>query len=152
MPKFWLMKSEPESYSIEDLEREGRTFWDGVRNYQARNFMRDQMREGDGVLFYHSNADPPAVAGIARVCRTAYPDPSARDPASDYFDPRADDRDPRWFMVDVEFVERFPAPVPLSTLRATAGLEAMLVTQKSRLSIQPVTEAEFEIVGRLGKG
>lgn len=149
MSKFWLMKSEPEVYSIEDLERDGRTFWEGVRNYQARNFIRDEMQVGDGVLFYHSNSAPPGVAGIALVCRTAYPDPTARDPDSDYFDPRATEHDPRWYMVDVEFQERFPQVVPLAVLREAPGLEKMLVTQKSRLSVQPVTKREFEIVRKL---
>lgn len=150
MPRYWLMKSEPETFSIDDLEREGRTSWEGVRNYQARNFMRDEMQPGDGVLFYHSNADPPGVAGLARVARAAYPDPTALDARSDYFDPRATEEDPRWYMVDIEFVDRFPALVPLGTLKETPGLEQMLVTQRSRLSVQPVSPAEFEIVRRLG--
>ena len=145
------MKTEPDVYSIDDLERDGTTFWDGVRNYQARNFMRDEMRPGDGVLFYHSNADPPGVAGLAEVVRPGYPDPTARDPASDYYDPKATDADPRWYMVDIRFVEKFPALVPLAVLRETPGLGAMLVNRKSRLSVQPVTPAEFEIVARLGR-
>lgn len=149
--RYWLMKTEPDVYSIDDLERDGTTFWDGVRNYQARNFMRDEMRPGDGVLFYHSNADPPGVAGLAEVVRPGYPDPTARDPASDYYDPKATDADPRWYMVDIRFVEKFPALVPLAVLRDTPGLEAMLVNRKSRLSVQPVTPAEFEIVARLGR-
>jgi predicted RNA-binding protein with PUA-like domain len=151
MPRHWLIKSEPGAYSIHDLERDGSTSWNGVRNYQARNFMRDEMAVGDPVLFYHSNAAPPGVAGIARVSRAAYPDPTARDPASDYFDPKAGDDDPRWFMVDVAFVERFPALVPLDVLRATPGLEKMPVNNRSRLSVQPVTAQEFEIVARLGR-
>jgi predicted RNA-binding protein with PUA-like domain len=150
MPNYWLIKSEPEAYSIDHLRRDGRTSWEGVRNYQARNFMRDQMREGDRVLFYHSNAEPPGVAGIARVARAGYPDPTARDPASRYFDPKASEQDPRWYMVDVEFVERFPELVPLARLRETPGLEEMLVINKSRLSVQPVTEDQFRIVERLG--
>jgi predicted RNA-binding protein with PUA-like domain len=113
--------------------------------------MRDEMRPGDGVLFYHSNADPPGVAGLAEVVRPGYPDPTARDPASDYYDPKATDADPRWYMVDIRFVEKFPALVPLAVLRDTPGLEAMLVNRKSRLSVQPVTPAEFEIVARLGR-
>jgi len=149
--RYWLMKSEPNTYSIDDLARDGRTHWDGVRNYQARNFMRDQMKVGDEVLFYHSNAEPPGVVGIARVVREGYPDHTARDPKSKYFDPKASDEDPRWFMVDVEFVEKFGEIVPLDTLKATPGLENMLVTKKSRLSVQPVTESEFEIVRRLGR-
>lgn len=151
MSKCWLMKSEPEVFSIDDLAREGETFWEGVRNYQARNFMRDTMEVGDRVLYYHSNADPTGVAGLARVSRTGYPDPSARDPKSDYFDPKASDEDPRWYMVDVAFVERFPRVVTLDELRATPGLEKMLVINKSRLSVQPVTEEEYEIVVRLGR-
>lgn len=150
MARYWLMKSEPGSYSITDLERDGTTSWEGVRNYQARNFMRDDMRVGDGVLFYHSNASPPGVAGIARVARTAYPDPTARDPESHYFDEAASEEDPRWYMVDIEFVERFAELVPLAALRDVPGLEEMLVNRRSRLSIQPVTEREFEIVRGLG--
>jgi predicted RNA-binding protein with PUA-like domain len=151
MAKHWLMKSEPGVYSIDHLARDGSTSWEGVRNYQARNFMRDEMRVGDPVLYYHSNADPTGVAGLARVARTACPDPSARDPQSDYFDPRAGDDDPRWYMVDIEFVERFPRVVTLDELRAAPGLEKMLVINKSRLSVQPVTEREFEIVVELGR-
>ncbi|HEX8359176.1 MAG TPA: EVE domain-containing protein [Longimicrobium sp.] len=151
MPRCWLMKSEPSVYSIDDLGRDGRTSWEGVRNFQARNFMRDDMRVGDRVLFYHSNADPAGVAGLARVARAAYPDPAARDPQSEYFDPRASDEDPRWFMVDLEFVERFPTFVSLDALRQAKGLEKMLVINKSRLSVQPVTDAEYKIVVRLGR-
>ena len=150
MMRCWLMKSEPVTYGIDALERDGRTSWEGVRNFQARNYMRDDMRVGDMVLFYHSNADPPGVAGIARVARESYPDPSARDPGSDYHDPRASDEDPRWFMVDIEFVEKFPRLVPLSELASTPGLENMLVNRKSRLSVQPVEPADFEKVRALG--
>ncbi|HEX9938932.1 MAG TPA: EVE domain-containing protein [Longimicrobium sp.] len=151
MAKHWLMKSEPGVYSIDHLARDGSTSWEGVRNYQARNFMRDEMRVGDPVLYYHSNAEPTGVAGLARVARTGYPDPSARDPQSDYFDPKAGDDDPRWYMVDIEFVERFPRVVTLDELRAAPGLEKMLVINKSRLSVQPVTPREFEIVVELGR-
>jgi predicted RNA-binding protein with PUA-like domain len=122
-----------------------------VRNYQARNYMRDDMRPGDPVLFYHSNADPTGVAGLARVSRTGLPDPTALDPSSDYFDPRASKDDPRWMMVEIEFVERFPAVVTLDGLRAAPGLEKMLVIKKSRLSVQPVTPEEFEIVVKLAR-
>src|SRR5690349_14931515 len=113
------MKCEPAAYTIDDLEREGKTSWEGVRNYQARNFMRDEMRPGDRVLYYHSNADPTGVAGLARVARSGYPDPSARDPGSEYFDAKASDEDPRWYMVDVEFEEAFPRVITLDELRAT---------------------------------
>jgi predicted RNA-binding protein with PUA-like domain len=146
MKRYWLMKSEPESYSIEDLERNRSTTWEGVRNYQARNFMRDDMKVGDRVLFYHSNAKPPGVAGVARVARAGHPDPTARDPASDYFDPKASEEDPRWYMVELEFVEKFDALVPLSKLGETPGLEGMPVNNKSRLSVQPVTAEEFQTV------
>jgi predicted RNA-binding protein with PUA-like domain len=149
--RYWLMKTEPASYSLDDLERDGRTFWDGVRNYQARNFMRDDMKTGDGVLFYHSGAEPPGVVGLAHVVREGYPDHTARDAESDYFDPKASDDDPRWFMVDVAFEERFPAVVPLSTLRDTPGLEGMPLVNKSRLSVQPVTDDEFRIIVELGR-
>ncbi|HET8656085.1 MAG TPA: EVE domain-containing protein [Longimicrobiaceae bacterium] len=152
MPRYWLMKTEPGAYSIDDLARDGRTSWEGVRNYQARNFMRDEMQVGDGVLFYHSNAEPPGVAGLARVARTGYPDPTARDPQSHYFDPKASAEDPRWFMVDIEFVERFPELVPLSALRDEPSLAQMPLNRKSRLSVQPVTAEEFEVVKKLGAG
>lgn len=148
--RYWLMKSEPGTYSIDDLARDGRTSWDGVRNFQARNFMRDEMKVGDPVLFYHSNADPPGVAGIARVSREAYPDHTAREPGSRYHDPKASEDDPRWFMVDIEFVKKLDRPVPLAELKETPGLEDMLVTRRSRLSVQPVTEEQFKIVERLG--
>ncbi len=151
MPRFWLMKSEPTAYSIEDLERDGRTSWEGVRNYQARNFMRDDMRPGDGVLFYHSGAKPPGVAGVARICRAAYPDPTARDPESHYFDAKASDEDPRWFTVDLEFDERFPRVVSLDELKRAPGLEEMVVTTRSRLSVQPVIPEEFEVVLRMAR-
>ena len=151
MPRNWLMKSEPDVYSIDDLRRDGRTSWEGVRNYQARNFMRDDAQPGDNVLFYHSNADPPGVAGLARVAREGYPDRTALDPASDYYDPKATEADVRWVQVDIEFVERFSRLVSLDELRGTPGLEKMLVINKSRLSVQPVTDEEFRIVAALGR-
>ena len=152
MAKYWLMKSEPGSYSINDLARDGRTAWEGVRNYQARNFMRDQMQVGDPVLFHHSNADPTGVAGLARVASAAYPDRSARDPKSHYFDEKASEDDPRWYLVDLEYVETFPRVITLDELRRTPGLEKMLVINKSRLSVQPVTQAEYDTVVELGRG
>jgi predicted RNA-binding protein with PUA-like domain len=151
MARNWLMKSEPEVFSIEDLRREKRTSWEGVRNYQARNFMRDEMKIGDRVLYYHSNADPTGIAGLARVARTAYPDPSARDPKSDYYDPKASDEDPRWFMVDIEYEDSFPRIITLDELRQEPGLEKMLVINKSRLSVQPVTDEELGIVLKMAK-
>ncbi|UCG85090.1 MAG: EVE domain-containing protein [Gemmatimonadota bacterium] len=148
---YWLMKSEPDVYSIDDLARDGSTHWEGVRNYSARNNMR-KMELGDLVLFYHSNAKPPGVAGIARVVKTAYPDPHQWDRNSKYHDPKSTKDDPRWSMVDVEFVEQFAELVPLDRIKATMGLENMVLVKRSRLSVQPVTPQEFAIVKRLGKG
>jgi predicted RNA-binding protein with PUA-like domain len=150
--RYWLMKCEPAAYTIDDLERDGRTGWEGVRNYQARNFMRDDMKVGDGVLFYASNANPSGVTGVAEIVREGYPDPFAFKKGHKYFDPESKKDAPAWYTVDIGFVEKFPAIVPLETLKRTRGLEKMVVTQKgSRLSVQPVTPAEFDIVLRLGR-
>lgn len=150
--KYWLMKCEPEAYSIDDLERDGIASWEGVRNFQARNTMRDDMKLGDGVLFYASNAEPSGVTGAAEVAREAYPDSYAFQKDHKYFDPKSDPENPTWYMVDIRFVEKFPAIVPLAELKATKGLEKMVVTQKgSRLSVQPVTRKEHEIVLKLGR-
>jgi predicted RNA-binding protein with PUA-like domain len=133
--KHWLMKSEPSAYSIDDLKRDKKTSWNGVRNFQARNFMRDEMRVGDKVLFYASSAEPSGVSGIAEIVREAHPE-----------------KEEPWVMVDIAFVEKFPEVVTLETLKKTAGLENMVVTRKgSRLSIQPVTKSEFDIVVKLGR-
>lgn len=141
------MKSEPHVYSIDALAADGKTAWTGVRNYQARNFMRDRMRVGDLVLFYHSSSEPPGVAGLARVASEAYPDPTQFDPASEYHDPAATSAEPRWMLVDLAFVERFPQFVALSELRDAPGLDGMLVLQKGqRLSVQPVEPAHFRKV------
>jgi predicted RNA-binding protein with PUA-like domain len=149
--RHWLLKTEPSSYSIHDLERDGRTYWHGVRNYQARNFMRDEMKIGDGVLFYHSGAEPPGVVGVARVVREGYPDHTALDTSSPYFDPKASEEEPRWSMVDIEFVERFPEVVPLAVLREVPELQGMPLLNKSRLSVQPVTPEEFRLISELGR-
>src|SRR5688500_737410 len=150
---YWLMKFEPAAYTIEDLERDGTTSWEGVRNFQARNFIRDQMKVGDGVLFYASNAEPSGVTGVAEIAGEAYPDRFATKKGHKYFDPKSTVDDPIWYMVDIRFVEKFPGVISLETLKKTKGLEEMVVTRKgSRLSIQPVTKAEFEIVVRLGRG
>ena len=149
--RFWLMKCEPSAYSIDDLERDGQTSWEGVRNYQARNLMRE-MQVGDKVLFYASNANPSGVTGLAEVVRAAYPDPTALVPGHDYFDPKSTREQPIWYMVDVGFAERFGGTVSLETLKQTPGLEAMVVTRTgSRLSVQPVTSAEYDIVCALGR-
>ena len=149
---YWLMKCEPDVYSIDDLKREKSCFWEGVRNYQARNFMRDDMKEGDLALFYHSNAKPPGVAGIMRISREGYPDFTAWDPDHKYYDKKASPEKPIWSMVDVEFIEKFPRLIPLKELREQKELEGMLLLQKgSRLSIQPITAAHYKRIVQLAK-
>jgi predicted RNA-binding protein with PUA-like domain len=151
MPAYWLMKSEPDVFSIDDLARDGVTGWTGVRNYQARNFMRDTMQVGDTVLFYHSNARPPGVAGLARVRATGLPDPTAFDRKSEYYDPKSDPAAPTWIMVEVAYVATFPRFVPLDTLRAESRLAGLLVLQRGmRLSIQPVEPAHARLVQKMG--
>jgi predicted RNA-binding protein with PUA-like domain len=154
MPKkYWLMKSEPGEFSIDDLKNapNGTEHWDGVRNYQARNFLRDEVKKGDAVLFYHSGKDP-AVVGTAQVACEGYPDFTAWDPKSRHYDPKSTEENPRWYMVDVTFEKKFPRPVPLAELRKTPGLEEMLLLKKGmRLSIQPVTKEQFDIVVSLGR-
>jgi predicted RNA-binding protein with PUA-like domain len=146
------MKVEPSAYSIQDLARDGATSWEGVRNYTARNILRDQMQVGDGVLFYASSADPSGVTGLAEVARAGYPDATAWKKGHTYFDAASTKDKPIWYMVDIKFVEAFPAIVPLDVLKTTGGLENMMVTRKgARLSVQPVTKAEFDIVTRLGR-
>ncbi len=150
--KLWLMKSEPDVYSIDDLERDGTEPWEGVRNYQARNFMRE-MSLGDLVLFYHSNAKPPGVAGVCRISREAYPDETQFDKTSKYHDPKSKKEDPRWSLVEVEFVEKFDEEVSLQALKDDRALEGMLVTQKgSRLSVQPVEKKHFKRVLKMARG
>jgi predicted RNA-binding protein with PUA-like domain len=146
------MKCEPAAYTIDDLARDGTTSWEGVRNYQARNFMRDQMQLGDGVLFYASNAEPSGVTGLAEIARAGYPDAFAWKKGHKYFDEASSKEAPIWYSVDIKFVERFPQIVPLETLKQAKGLEQMVLIKKgSRLSVQPVTKAEFDIVTRLGR-
>lgn len=142
---YWLMKSEPSTFSIDDLRHspDRTTSWDGVRNYQARNFMRS-MAIGDEVLFYHSNADPPAVVGIAEIVRPAYPDPTQFDKKDTHYDPESKPAQPRWDMVDIKYVRKFPRALPLDELRKEAKLKAMVLLKKgSRLSVQPVTPVEW---------
>lgn len=152
MPKrYWLMKSEPSSFSIDDLKRKKTTLWDGVRNYQARNFMTNEMKLGDEVLFYHSNADPPAAVGVMTVSGAAQPDPTQFDSEDSHHDPKATPGKPIWYGVTVKFKSKFARPVSLPEMRSQKGLQKMVLLQKgSRLSIQPVTEKEFEIVSELG--
>ena len=150
---YWLMKSEPDVFSFEDLKsRPNQTEpWDGVRNYQARNFMRDEMRVGDQILFYHSNTNPPGVAGIARVASKPYPDPTAFDKKSKYFDPKSDPENPRWMLVDVAYKSDLKRLVSLEEMKSMPELEEMRVMQRgNRLSITPVTKEEFQAIKKAG--
>jgi predicted RNA-binding protein with PUA-like domain len=151
--RYWLVKSEPNTFSIQDLARASNqtTCWDGVRNYQARNFMR-QMVVGDQVLFYHSDADPPAIVGIAEVVKTAYPDDTQFDKKSPHFDPGSKRESPRWDMVDLRYRETFPASLSLDCLRQESKLKGMVLLRKgSRLSVQPVTQSEWALIVGLGR-
>jgi len=146
------MKVEPDAYAIDDLARDGSTGWEGVRNYKARNLLRDDIKTRDGVLFYASNADPSGVAGVAEVVRDGYPDPFQWRKGHRYFDPKAKQDPPTWYAVDIRFVERFPSVLPLGAMREMAGLEQMWVLKRGmRLSVQPVTAREFAIVVRAGR-
>lgn len=145
--RYWLIKSEPDVFGIDDLERVGREPWNGVRNYQARNFMRDEMEVGDLALFYHSNAKPPGVVGIARVASAPYADNLQFDPKSEYYDEKSNPDDPRWVMVDFAFERKFPEMVTLDQLKAEKSLDGMLVTKRgTRLSITPVEPKHFRKV------
>lgn len=151
--QYWLMKTEPDVFSFSDLKKMPgkKDHWDGIRNYQARNFMRDQMKVGDTVLFYHSNAKPPGVIGVAKVNSKPYPDHTAFDKKSKYFDSKSDPENPRWVMVDIKYVKDFKNFVSLDELKSEKRLKDMKVVQRGqRLSIQPVTKKEFEIVCELG--
>lgn len=155
MPKkYWLMKTEPDAFSIEDLKSrpKGIEHWDGVRNYLARNHMRDSMSPGDEVLIYHSSCDTIGVAGLAEIAGKAIPDPAALDPKAKYFDPKAKPDSNPWVMVPVRFKKQFRQVLPLADLKQAPGLEKMMVVQRgARLSIQPVTSEEFAIVLKLAK-
>jgi predicted RNA-binding protein with PUA-like domain len=151
MANYWLMKSEPDVFSIDQLKKDKKTLWDGVRNYQARNFMVKEMKMGDRILFYHSNAKPPGVAGLAKISKPAVPDPTQFNKKSEYFDPKSSEENPRWFCVEVSFDKKFKDFVPLEDLRQKKGLEEMLVIKKGqRLSIQPLTKKQFDIVCKMG--
>lgn len=150
--QYWLMKCEPSAYDIHDLEKDGVTSWEGVRNYQARNIMRDEMRKGDPVLFYASNANPSGVTGLAKIAKEGYPDHHAFEPGHKYFDEKSDPDDPRWFMVDIEFVRAFDETISLAELKDNPRLAGMMVTKKgSRLSVQPVSREHYEEVVRMAK-
>ena len=147
--RYWLMKTEPDAFSIDDLKRLKKDAWSGVRNYQARNFMKE-MKVGDLVLFYHSSTTPPGVAGLAKVIALAHPDETQFEKKSPYFDPKATKAKPIWHCVDVGFVKKFPRLIPLDELRGVKALRDMVLLQRgSRLSVQPVTEKEFEAILRL---
>lgn len=144
---YWLMKSEPDSYSIDDLKRDGRSPWDGIRNYQARNMMRDDMRVGDEVFFYHSSCKVPAITGIARVASEPYPDPTQFDRKSRYHDPKSSRNEPRWILVDIEYIRHMDRPIPLSELKEQSDLaDFQLVKRGNRLSIFPVRKTHWDVV------
>lgn len=146
---YWLMKCEPEAYSIEDLEKDQVAFWEGVRNYQARNIMRDQMKPKDLAFYYHSNAKPSGIAGLMEIVSVGYPDETALDEKSKYYDPKAQKDKPIWYGVDVKFIKKLPQVISLKELKEHSTLSQMMVTQKgSRLSVQPVTEKEFNYIRR----
>ena len=150
MVRYWLMKSEPHVYPFSQLVEDGSTHWDGVRNYQARNMMRDELKLGDMVLFYHSNKKPPHVAGIARVSREGYPDHTSWDPESKYYDEKSSPENPRWIMVDIEAVQEIEK-VSLVDIKANPALDGMPLVQKGqRLSVQPVSKEQFEEICRMG--
>ena len=151
--KYWLFKSEPTAYSISDLvgEPDQTAEWDGIRNYQVRNLMRDEMKVGDGVFFYHSSAKPMAVMGTARIVKEAYPDPTAWDPKDKHFDPRSTPENPVWLMVDIQAEQEFSKPITLQEIKDHPILRNMMVARRGmRLSIQPVTKEEWDEIIRLG--
>lgn len=152
MAKYWLVKSEPAVYSIDDLKHDKKTHWDGVRNYQARNFMRDEMKKGDKVLFYHSNSEPVGVAGICEVAKEGYPDFTAFDPHDPHYDPKSKKEEPTWIMVDVKFVEKFDRIVTLQEIKDNSKLKDMKLVQRgNRLSVMPVTKKEFDEIVKMSK-
>ena len=150
--KYWLMKSGPSDYSFDDLknERNSTAEWDGVRNYQARNLLRDEIKVGDEVLFYHSNSKPSAVVGTAKVVKNGYPDFTAWDPNSDHPDPKSTEENPIWYMVDIQAGETFRNPVSLSDIKVTTELLDMVLVRNSRLSVQPVSQSEYIKVISMG--
>lgn len=148
--QYWLMKSEPDAFSIDDLQQVKVEPWDGIRNYQARNFMRDQMQPGDNVLFYHSSCATPGIVGIMQVASAAYPDPTAFDVNAKYYDPKSNPDNPSWMMVDVKFVKKLKNPVTLTTLRQVPALKQMRLLQRgNRLSIMPIAKSEWDLIMRM---
>lgn len=152
MPRHWLFKSEPDAYSIDALAADGSTAWDGVRNHQARNLIRDEMEPGDLVLYYHSSTRPMGVVGLARITSAGRPDPTQFDPAAPGHDPRSTPEAPRWYLVELEFIEKFDRIVPLHEMKADPALDGMMATRRgSRLSVQPVSAAHFEHIRALAR-
>jgi predicted RNA-binding protein with PUA-like domain len=149
--RYWLVKSEEDVYSIDHLEADGTTHWDGIRNYEARNIMRDGMKEEDLVLYYHSNANPPGVAGVARVASKPYPDSLQFDPESRYYDAKSTEEEPRWILVDLAFEEKFHRTVSLQEIRDDPRLQDMVLVKRMRLSVQPVEEEAFRIIREMGR-
>lgn len=150
--KYWLLKCEPDAYSIDDLERDGRTGWEGVRNYQVRNYMRDEMKPGDEAIFYASNADPAGATGVARIASNAYPDPFQFRKGHHYEDPGSDPENPRWLTFDVEFVEKFAHLVTIDEMREQKALRDMMILRRgNRLSITPLTKQEFDTIRKVGR-
>lgn len=148
---YWLMKSEPDVYSIDDLENDKTTYWEGVRNYQARNHMM-AMKKGDEVLYYHSQQTPPGVVGTARVIKEAYPDFTQFDKKHKYYDPKSSEEKPRWWMVDIRFVRKLKTEASLPDIKAVKVLSDMVLVNNSRLSVQPVRKREFDTILKMGGG
>jgi predicted RNA-binding protein with PUA-like domain len=149
--RYWLFKSEPGAYSFDDLVQDGVAEWDGVRNFQARNLLRDEIKEGDGILFYHSTAKPMAVIGTAEVVREGYPDSTAADLMSLHPDPKHTAEKPIWYMVDIRATERFSQPVTLDSIKASPALSGMMLVRRgARLSVQPVSDEEWELIREMG--
>ena len=147
---YWLMKSEPDAYGIDDLARDKREPWDGIRNYQARNMMRDDMKIGDEVFFYHSNCKEPGIVGIMKVASEPYPDPTQFDRQSKYYDPKSNKDDPRWILVDVEFVRKFDRTITLAEIKEAKGLDGLILTRKgNRLSIMPIEKQHWSRLLRM---
>lgn len=142
--QYWLMKSELDVYNLDHLKADGTEPWDGIRNYEARNMMRDQMKPGDLILYYHSNCKPPHIAGVARVASDPYPDPTQFDASNHYFDPKSDPNNPRWILVDISYVTTFKETIGRDVLQEDPLLQEMVIFKRNRLSITPVTQQEFE--------
>ena len=150
--KYWLIKSEPEVFSIDDLSKNKTAYWDGVRNYQARNFIRDEMKAGDKIIFYHSNTEPPSAVGICEVIKESYPDFTAFDPSNPHFDPKSKKDSPMWFMFDIKFVKKFSKPVSIREIKSNKKLQKMnLIQRGNRLSVMPVTKDEFDEILKLAQ-